>query len=103
MGLDAFVDSGKRTLREMGPITIGRIVRIKRHMIQSLVRIRVGKWPAVIPALFHMNELVGRMIIDIRLYRSTVVAPWVVTLFAAEWEKDVVALVYHCPQLIRPG
>src|SRR5580692_2365903 len=100
MSRDAFVDPGKRFLGSSRPPRIRFIIGIEGHMIQPFVWIRVSKRPTVVGALYHMNKLVGRMLIDIRLHQSTVIAGPVSIPAIPKRVSDVIALIHDCPQVV---
>src|SRR5580704_17744524 len=100
MSGNAFIDPAERALRKLGPIPIRVIVWIKWHPVHPVVRVRIGKWPAIVRPVLHMDKLVGRMIVVIRRDHPTVVArlKWTAPDFGRV--TDVVALIYDHPLFI---
>src|SRR5271166_2857968 len=103
MSRDAFIDPGKRSLGNSRPPWIRFIIGIEGHMIQPFVWIRISKRPTVVGAFYHMNKLVRRMLIDIRLHQSTVIVGLASIPAIPKRVSDVIALIHDCHNSFVPG
>src|SRR6202022_3758176 len=101
MRLNSFINGPERIGWKTAPVRIGFEIRIERHVVQSLVRIRIRERPSIIRTFSDLDEFVRRMIVDVGLQHSAIIALLTSIPSISKWVTDVVAFIYDGPQFAR--
>src|SRR5688572_16533798 len=101
--LNALVDSVGGSAIEASAVGVLLHIPVEWHVVHARWRIRIGiaEWPAVVSSIAYSSELVGWMIVHVRLHHFAVVVGAVAAPVIVERVGDVVPVVDDDPEGAR--
>src|SRR5208282_4021720 len=104
MSLDPFVDARKHFLWIPAPVRACFIVWSEWHIVATIrsVRLRIGKRPAIIRSLLHVDQFVRRMIINVGGNQLSIIDRTAVAPTVPKGVANVVQFVDCRPELVCP-